>query len=125
MFETIALHPIGRVARRGDESVIEVSPEYADALDGVEDQDHLWILFWMHELPPEERHRLRTHPMGNRSQPERGVFALHSPMRPNPIGVTRVKLLERQGNRLVVSGLDAQDGSPVLDIKGEPPARDS
>ena len=117
MSETIALHPIGRVARGGDESVIEVSPEYADALDGVEDQGHLWILFWMHELAPEERRRLRTHPMGDRSQPKRGVFALHSPCRPNPIGLTRVRLLSRRENSLSVADLDALDGSPVIDIK--------
>ncbi|UCH36661.1 MAG: SAM-dependent methyltransferase, partial [Armatimonadota bacterium] len=51
------------------------------------------------------------------SRPLTGVFALHSPMRPNPIGMTRVRLVRRAGNRLVVEGLDALDGSPVLDIK--------
>jgi len=117
MSKTIALNPIGRVACHGDESAIEVMPEFADALEGVEDQEYLWVLFWMHQLSPENRRRLRTHPMGDRSRTRRGVFALHSPCRPNPIGMTRVRLLSRGGNRLTVADLDALDGSPVLDIK--------
>ena len=115
----IALHPIGRVVHRGDEGpiVIELLPEFADALDGVEEQEHLWVLFWMHELAAEDRGLLRVHPRGDRSRPKRGVFALRSPMRPNPIGMTRVRLLAREGNRLIVEDLDARDGSPVIDIK--------
>lgn len=117
MLKTIVLNPIGRVACHGDESVIEVRPEFADALEGIEDQEYLWLLFWMHRLLPEDRHRLRTHPMGDRSRRLRGIFALHSPCRPNPIGMTRVRLLSRAGNCLTVADLDALDGSPVIDIK--------
>jgi len=117
MSKEIVLNPIGRVARHGEESVIEVEPEFSEALEGVEDQDHLWLLFWMHQLAPEERRRLRTHPMGDRSRRMRGVFALHSPCRPNPIGMTRVRLLSRDGNRLTVADLDALEGSPIVDIK--------
>jgi tRNA (Thr-GGU) A37 N-methylase len=47
----------------------------------------------------------------------RGVFSLRSPMRPNPIGLTRVRLLKKEGNTLLVEGLDALDGSPIIDIK--------
>jgi len=117
MPETLPVHPVGYVRRRGEESVLEISSEFAEALLGVEQQEHLWVLFWMHRLSPEERRRLRAHPMGDRSRPQRGVFALHSPFRPNPIGMTRVRLLSREGNRLHVEGLDALDGSPIIDIK--------
>jgi len=119
MTDTIELRPIGRVhAREADGgSEIEVHEQFVDGLEGVEEQEHLWVLYWMHELGPEDRQILRAHPMGDRDRPKRGVFALHSPMRPNPIGLTRVKLLKRKGNRLHVEGLDARDGSPVLDIK--------
>jgi len=119
MSSTIELRPIGRVhAREADgASEIEVHEQFADGLEGVVDEECLWVLYWMHELGPEDRQILRAHPMGDRDRPKRGVFALHSPMRPNPIGMTRVKLLELQGNRLRVEGLDARDGSPVLDIK--------
>jgi len=115
----VALRPIGRVVRRGEEpsALVEVLPEFADALDGVEEQEHLWVLFWMHRLTAADRRTLRVHPRGDRSRPKRGVFALHSPMRPNPIGMTRVRLLAREGNRLIVEDLDALDGSPVIDIK--------
>jgi tRNA-Thr(GGU) m(6)t(6)A37 methyltransferase TsaA len=119
MADTIELRPIGLVHAReaGSASEIEVYEQFAAGLDGVESLEYLWILYWLHELAPDRRQVLRAHPRGDQSRPERGVFTLHSPMRPNPIAITRVKLLARRGNRLVVEGLDARDGSPVLDIK--------
>jgi len=119
MAEEIRLSPIGRVRSRGGQGPkeIEIEPEFAEALDGVDAQEHLWLLYWMHELPPEDRRRLKTHPRGDRSRPKQGVFSLHSPCRPNPIGMTRVRLVGRTATRLVVQDLDALDGSPVLDIK--------
>lgn len=118
MDERIQIRPIGRVRALDHGRVeIEIAPEFVEALDKIESLDQLWVLYWMHGLAPEERSRLRVHPRGNRSRPVQGVFSLHSPMRPNPIGMTRVRLLKREGNRLVVEGLDALDGSPVLDIK--------
>lgn len=96
---------------------IRVFPEYESALDGVEGLTHLTVLYWMHRLDPAERRRLRVHPRGDRSRPKQGVFALRSPMRPNPIGVTTVRLRRREGLLLYVEGLDALDGSPVIDIK--------
>lgn len=71
----------------------------------------------MHRLSEDAREILEAHPMGNRAKEKRGVFALRSPMRPNPMGLTRVELVERRDNILVVSGLDALEGSPILDIK--------
>ncbi len=97
--------------------VIEVLPEYGRGLLRIEDCDHLWVLFWMSELRPEQRNTLQVHPRGNRDNPLTGVFAVHSPMRPNPIGMTKVRLVKRDGLRLTVEGLDAFDGSPVIDIK--------
>ncbi|MFH1739812.1 MAG: TrmO family methyltransferase, partial [bacterium] len=58
-----------------------------------------------------------VHPGGDRSRPMRGVFATRSPARPNPIGVTTVRVLDCEENALVVEGLDALDGSPIVDIK--------
>jgi tRNA-Thr(GGU) m(6)t(6)A37 methyltransferase TsaA len=117
--EPIALSPIGRVHLRGPgkQARIEVYSRFVEGLDGVESEEHLWILYWMHRLPAEQRTLLRTHPRGDASRPRRGVFALHSPCRPNPIGMTRVRLLKREGPTLIVEGLDALDGSPVLDVK--------
>ncbi len=99
------------------EAKIEIYDEFADGLDGVEGASHLLIIYWMHLLSPEDRKTLKVHPMGNRSISERGVFLTRSPMRPNPMGITQVKVLKREGNVLTVEGLDAIDGSPLLDIK--------
>ena len=112
------LRPIGVVRSKGrDSSEIEVYPRYSAGLNGIERTNHLWVLFWMHKLSESDREILEAYPMGDRTKEKRGVFALRSPMRPNPIGLTKVELVERKDNVLIVSGLDAFDGSPVLDIK--------
>ena len=112
------LRPIGTViSKTEDSSEIEVYPRFAPGLKGIERNSHIWVIFWMSRLSEADRNILEVHPMGDRKKEKRGVFALRSPMRPNPMGLTRVKLLERKDNVLVVSGLDAFENSPVLDIK--------
>lgn len=86
-------------------------------LDGIEDFSHITVLFWAHRVQPERRSVTKIHPMGNTDFPLVGVFATHSPVRPNTILTTDVRLLKREGNILTVTGLDALDGSPILDIK--------
>jgi tRNA-Thr(GGU) m(6)t(6)A37 methyltransferase TsaA len=117
--DQILLQPIGYAWGTGnaDTMVIEVDSAYADALLAVDELSHLLVLYWMHELSADVRDRLQSHPRGDTSRPIRGVFALHSPMRPNPIGVTRVELMGIDGLRLTVRGLDAHDGSPIIDLK--------
>jgi hypothetical protein len=75
------------------------------------------IVFYLHQVDEDRRSLLKVHPENREELPLVGVFATRSPVRPNPIGVTVVKLLECQNNVLKVLGLDAYDGSPVLDIK--------
>ncbi len=113
------LQPVGVARATGDPEVmvIQVHEQFADALLGIEQQTHLLVLYWMHALRPEVRNLLQSHPRGDTTRPLRGVFALHSPMRPNPIGVTRVELMGVEGTRIHVRGLDAFDGSPIIDIK--------
>ena len=117
--QEIVARPIGRVVSRegSQHQEIVIASEFVSGLEGVEGHDHLWVLFWMHQLTQDDRAILQAHPRGDTTRPKAGVFALHSPCRPNPIGMTRVRLLARKGRRLVVEGLDAFDGSPVLDIK--------
>ena len=86
-------------------------------LDGIEDFSHLLVLYWPHLGTPEGRTRVQGHPMGRKDFPLVGIFATRSPMRPNPVLLTTVKLVERRGNVLRVTGLDAVDGSPIIDIK--------
>lgn len=86
-------------------------------LDGIEDFSHLLVLYWPHLGSPEGRTLTRGHPLGRKDFPLVGIFATRSPMRPNPILLTTVRLLERRDNVLRVTGLDAVDGSPIIDIK--------
>ena len=115
----ISIQPIA-IARATDEPdvmVIEVKPEFGEALLLIEEQKHLLVLYWMHRLTESDRATLQVHPRGDMSVPLHGVFATHSPGRPNPIGVTRVELIKGEGNTLFVRGLDAFDGAPIIDIK--------
>ncbi len=121
---SIEIEPVGAVVGapadadgRPQRQVIEIRPEYESCLLRIEECEHLWVLFWMSELAREDREVTQVHPRGDREVPLHGVFATHSPMRPNPIGMTRVRLIARDGLRLTVEGLDAFDGSPVIDIK--------
>ena len=97
-------------------SEIVIDNRLAEALDGLEEFSHIIVLYWMHRLAKGEV-PLKVHPMGREELPLVGLFATRTPNRPNPIGETTVKLLERHGNILKVAGLDALDGSPVIDIK--------
>lgn len=124
--KTITMKPVGyvRTDAIGDEvkdksrtSEIVVNPELVPALDGIGDYSHLHILFWMHEIPEEKRMMLRVHPRGRTDLPLMGAFAVRTNLRPNPIGLTIVPLIKVESNVLTVRGLDAFNGTPVLDIK--------
>jgi tRNA-Thr(GGU) m(6)t(6)A37 methyltransferase TsaA len=97
------------------EAGLEILPEFAQALDGLQAGQDLWLLTWLHEA---QRSVLKVHPRGEVLNPKRGVFATRSPDRPNPIGLHRVKLLSVEGSRwLRVQALEALDGTPILDLK--------
>jgi tRNA-Thr(GGU) m(6)t(6)A37 methyltransferase TsaA len=122
----IVLKPIGvvRTAAVGDEvkdktriSRIVIHSELAEALEGVDGFSHLFVLFWLHKIPDEQRKTLKVHPRGRRDLPLLGIFATRSMLRPNPVGLTLVELVKVEGNVLTIRGLDALDGTPVLDIK--------
>ncbi len=119
------LRPIGRVrtsiprdevkARAGISEIV-IDPDFEAGLDGLEEFSHLFVLFWLHEVGKGPR-ALKTHPRGREDLPLVGIFATRSPLRPNPLGLTRVRLLRREGRVLTVEGLDAYDGTPVVDLK--------
>lgn len=106
-------------------SDIVVNRDLTEALDGLEEFSHLIVLYWMHQLTPGRQLPLKVHPMGKPELPLTGRFATRSPSRPNPVGQATVRLLERRGNVLKVKGLDAIDGTPVIDIKPYLPGYDS
>lgn len=91
---------------------IELYPEYEAGLKDIEQCTHLFVLFWLHL--GDRKRLLANPPTSNR---EHGVFATRSPNRPNPIAIDIVPLLAVEGNRLTVKGMDALDGSILLDIK--------
>jgi len=112
-----------RRARRGVRGYIEVFKEYMDGLDGIEEFSHIMIIAYLHKVSWERRKVLKVRPRGRMDLPLIGVFSTNSPLRPNPIAVTIVRLLDRRGNILYVDGLDLFDGTPVLDIKPYTPGR--
>lgn len=122
----LALRPIGVVHNelrqgvtpsraRSPRSVIAVYREFSEGLAGLEAFETLEILFWFDRAPASSP--LLQRRRGDPQESLRGVFTLRSPHRPNPIGLTTVELLEVREGEVVVSGLDAWDGTPVLDIK--------
>jgi tRNA (adenine37-N6)-methyltransferase len=99
------------------ESELLILPELANVLEGIEDFSHIVVLYWAHLVPPRRRSLQQVHPMGRKDFPLKGIFATRSPSRPNPVLVSTVRLLAREGNVLRVLGLEALDGSPIVDIK--------
>jgi formylmethanofuran dehydrogenase subunit E len=121
---TISFIPVGKVVNGFDESadpnriksrpgIIVVNKEYAEALFNIKECEYLDIVFYFNRLEGEST------PLSGKalSGAVCGAFASRSPQRPNLIGITTVRLLEVNGNELTVEGLDALNGSPVLDIK--------
>lgn len=124
----IHLKIIGRVRnsvrkkkRDGWESLISeiiLDRGYEEALEGVENYSHLFVLFWLSRVPRRlKRGPMKIHPKSRPDLPLVGVFATRTQYRPNPIGLTLVQLLGKKRNVLRVKGLDAMNGTPVLDIK--------
>jgi len=99
------------------ESAIVMEPGLEKALTGLDDFTHAIVVFHMHLDPDGETPTLVRRPRGRDDMPLRGVFAQRGRMRPNPIGVTTVAILRVESDRVVVRGLDAVDGTPVLDLK--------
>jgi tRNA-Thr(GGU) m(6)t(6)A37 methyltransferase TsaA len=104
--------------KQGDEGVpeaaLEISEQFVQGLEGISPGDEVLVLTWLDRA---DRSVLSVHPRDDLSNPETGVFATRSADRPNPIGLHRVRVLAVDGQRLRVDGLEAIDGTPVLDLK--------
>jgi tRNA-Thr(GGU) m(6)t(6)A37 methyltransferase TsaA len=124
--ETGTIRFIGFVDEvEGELSTIRLKPGYAPGLLDIDEYSHLIILYWFHGRD-NEAHRSTLHvtPRRHGVGVLKGVFACRSPSRPNPIGLTVVELLGVEGNVLRVRGLDALQGSPIIDIKPYSPHSD-
>jgi tRNA-Thr(GGU) m(6)t(6)A37 methyltransferase TsaA len=124
--QLVTMKPVGYVKTQafGDEvtdktrtSEIVIHPELVPALEGVTRYSHIYVIFWMHEIPEEKRMMLKVHPRGRMDMPLVGIFAVRTNLRPNPIGLTLVELVKVENNVLTVRGLDAFNDTPVLDLK--------
>lgn len=124
----LALVPIGHVEspltepadapKQGSEGAPEawlvLKPGVLEALDGIERGDRVLVITWLHLA---RRDVIRVHPRDDARNPLRGVFGTRSADRPNPIGLHEVEVLAIEGGRVLVSPLEAVDGTPVLDLK--------
>ena len=119
----IEMAPIGFVSRISpDENVrdksivarIVLNKDLLLALDGIEEWSHIYVIFWLDQIAH------TTEPVLHHPSSGAGIFATRSPIHPNPIGLTLVELVKREENVLWVRGLDAYEGTPVLDIKPYP-----
>jgi tRNA (adenine37-N6)-methyltransferase len=124
--EPIVLQPIGfvhtdatgkDVRNKSLISTIELRKGLTEALEGLSEFSHVIVLFYLNQVTNLEDLPLKIHPRGRQDLPLVGVYATRTNLRPNQIGVTVVELLKIEGSTLTVRGLDAYDGSPVLDVK--------
>jgi tRNA-Thr(GGU) m(6)t(6)A37 methyltransferase TsaA len=131
----ILLRPVGvvrtsatdedvRHALDGVDATVEIFSQFGEALDGLDGFSHIFVFSYLHKLRAEQIGPLKVKPRGLLKRgfkleelPLVGVFSVDSPTRPNQIGLSLVKLVRIEGTRLIVSGLDLFDGTPVLDIK--------
>ncbi|KOV81299.1 methyltransferase [Nocardia sp. NRRL S-836] len=104
--------------RQGDEGApdawVVVVPQYARAMTELRAGQEVLLLTWLDKA---DRAVLAVHPRDDQDRPETGVFSTRSPDRPNPIGLHRVRILSVDGQRFQVAGLEAIDGTPVVDVK--------
>ncbi|MHB0967253.1 MAG: tRNA (N6-threonylcarbamoyladenosine(37)-N6)-methyltransferase TrmO [Chloroflexi bacterium] len=92
---------------------VEVFPQYLEGLDGVEEFSHIYLLYGFHRSEPEVT--LKVRPFLDDQM--HGIFSTRYPCRPNPLGLSVVRLVKREGNLLLIKGADMLDGTPLWDIK--------
>lgn len=110
--EEIHQHHMFAPEERKNVSKLILAESFTHALNEIENNSHIFVIYWMHKIKgPQSLSKTVAGKTG------RGVFATRSPRRPNPVGLSVVELLSREGRVLYVKGLDAFDGSPILDIK--------
>ncbi|MCD6513002.1 MAG: tRNA (N6-threonylcarbamoyladenosine(37)-N6)-methyltransferase TrmO [Thermoplasmata archaeon] len=119
-FKSVNGTPIQPKGAMGIKGSVEVYEEYVEGLEGIEDFSHIILIYHFHLS---KKHDLKVVPYMN-DKPI-GVFATRAPSHPNPIGISTVKLVERDRNILYVENVDIIDGTPLLDIKPYVPAFDA
>ena len=118
MSQSFYLNAIGTVRKTDEKAWIEIFNKYGDALLGLDGFSHIYVFYWFDQNDSaEKRKTLQVHPRKDPGNPLTGVFATHSPARPNLIALTRCKIDAITGHIIKIEDIDAHDGSPVIDIK--------
>jgi tRNA-Thr(GGU) m(6)t(6)A37 methyltransferase TsaA len=114
------VYPIGKVVKENGRSFIVLDKRYEAGLRGLEDHSYVHVVYWFDRNDtPEKRAILEVHPRADKTNPLTGVFATHSPFRPNLIAISRCDIISIKENVIEIKDIDAFDGSPVLDLKGD------
>ena len=119
-FEVTSIGVVKRISTEENErdrqliAKIIIKEDLTPALNGIDEWSHIYIIFWLDRNSNKAETKIYHHKNGA------GIFAARSPIHPNPIGLTLVELVKRENNVLWVKGIDAFDGTPVLDIKPYP-----
>jgi tRNA-Thr(GGU) m(6)t(6)A37 methyltransferase TsaA len=114
------LYPIGKIVKKDDKTMIVLDKKYQPGLLGLDKQSYVTVVYWFDKNDtPEKRDILQVHPRGNEKLPLTGVFATHSPFRPNLIAISKCNIISIHENVIEIEDIDAFDGSPVLDLKGD------
>ena len=115
---TFSIHPIGRVNKKDGRIWIEIEAAYREAMRGLDGFSHIHVLYWFHENDNDQsRTMMQVRPRRDPKNPATGVFATHSPHRPNLIALTLCRILNIDDLNVEIEAIDARDGSPVIDIK--------
>jgi tRNA-Thr(GGU) m(6)t(6)A37 methyltransferase TsaA len=116
--QSFKLHSIGTVKKQEGHTYIVIDKQYEPGLMHLDDFSHVTVIYWFDKNDtPEKRAVLQVHPQGNKDNPMRGVFATHSPVRPNLIAISRCKILSVKDNIIEIDSIDAFPDTPVLDLK--------
>jgi len=115
---TYTMNPVGWIRKSDGKTFIVIDKRYQPALLGVENLTSIWVLYWFDRNDSAaNRSILQVHPRGDASRPLRGVFATRSPLRPNLIALSYVKVLSVRDNIIEIDDIDAYADTPVLDLK--------
>ena len=112
------MHPVGTIRRENETVWIEIHAPFRPAMAGLEGFSHIQVFFWFHcNDNAEGRAVLAVHPCRDKQNPLTGVFATHSPLRPNLIGMSLCRILSIDGGCIYIDRIDAFDDTPIVDIK--------
>jgi tRNA-Thr(GGU) m(6)t(6)A37 methyltransferase TsaA len=114
------LYPIGKIVKKDGKTMIVLDKKYQPGLLGLDKQSYVTVVYWFDKNDTSEKRAiLQVHPRGNQQLPLTGVFATHSPFRPNLIAISKCNIISIHENVIEIEDIDAFDGSPVLDLKGD------